>query len=77
MHVPACMPLMHLHAHVHDLTHTRVDTRAREHLGNPGEERARDQGPRALPLQLGRPHHLTCVCVCMHPCLSACVYVRM
>ena len=74
--------LMHLHADVHDLTHTRVDTRAREHLGNPGEERARDQGPRALALQLSRPHHLTCdVYVCIHVCLrasmSACKHVYL
>ena len=70
--------LMHLHADVHDLTHTRVDTRAREHLGNPGEERARDQGPRALALQLSRPHHLTCdVYVCIHVLLRHLCYSAM
>ena len=69
---PAC-----LHTYVHELIHTRVDTRAHEHLGNPGEERARDQGPRALPLQLSRPHHLMCVCVrmSMYPFMSVCVRV--
>ena len=64
---------MHLHTHAHELIHTRACTQTRKHLGKPGDERARDQSTRALPLQLGRPHHLTCVYVCTSVCLRACM----